>query len=469
MATYFIDLDGVLFQRGTMRPIQNVVDQLRTIRQEGHQIILTTLRKPGRNDPPELTIEITEKALKEQDIPYDHIVHSCSSPRVVINDEGAFSINHPTDHPWKQSYITLTPTQREPKIAQRLQASFEAIAWTNWRFGEIANNPEDCDDYVQTMDIAKSLILSGGFQHEDVIRMLTSDPGYVINGWTVPPSGRYVSQHSQSAKLFRSREYSFYATDGVTDGAAMRVTALAGWYGDNLDNLVEITNRCSRITHASLEARLAAILVALRIRQLLFRPKACSIPQLLHEFETAKHLLGVQKSADFFTERLYSAALIGMKQLDQETCLSRLASDIGLTQLAWTTPITATIWSFNDDLAPDRIMENQHNILNALTLRPPSKASIEITEDTYKPVCYEADLQHVSEIDPGNSYLNKRGDILRKLDIDTLLSITFSLIALKGDSQQLPPPQQVVQAVNVFGDDLAYISRQIASRRGIYK
>ena len=456
-----------------MQPNEGAIKKLRELRNEGHQIILTTLRKPGRNDPPELTIELTEQALKEQEIPYDHIVHSCSSPRVVINDEGSFAINHPCNTAWQESYFRLTPARRDPSVAKKIQLSLETIAWTNARFAEITNTPEDCDDYVQTLNIAKSLITSGGYNQKDVIKKLTSRPGYTLNGWTVPPAGRYTHDQSQCSKLFRSGEHSYFAIDGMTDGAAMRIAPLAAWYGDNLENLVTAVNKCSRITHAALEARLAAILVALRIRQLLFRTEKNSIYNLLKEFEEAKEILGANKgkTTNFFSRRLYEAAIIGETKQDKDQCIHSLAKNIGITQLAWTTPITAVIWSFNSQINPkDSFTKQQCNDLyNVLTpTRDGSKSSIYITDKTYQSERIEEDLAHVRAADPHNSYLKKRGEKLYELDLDTLLSITFSLLAMKDGQRQTPPKEELRNASNLFGDNLELISQLIACRQGVY-
>jgi hydroxymethylpyrimidine pyrophosphatase-like HAD family hydrolase len=91
MAAYFVDLDGTTFYFGTNTPLPNALENLRAALKAGHQIIFTTLRAD---------VADIRKVLKKAGLDC-MIVTGVQSPRIVINDDGAQAINHPTDAPWK--------------------------------------------------------------------------------------------------------------------------------------------------------------------------------------------------------------------------------------------------------------------------------------------------------------------------------------------------------------------------------
>ena len=88
MAAFFVDLDGTLFNFGTNDFASNAQEFLSWIKDNNHQLILTTYR--GGDDfknHPIFDKDKTLKALKELDVEYDHILFSIVSPRIVINDD----------------------------------------------------------------------------------------------------------------------------------------------------------------------------------------------------------------------------------------------------------------------------------------------------------------------------------------------------------------------------------------------
>ncbi len=91
MAAYFIDLDGTVFYHGTNNPLPGAIDLLRSIRAGGHQLIFTTQRSDASS---------AQEALSEKGI-LGLFVTGVESPRILINDQGAKAINHPTDSAWK--------------------------------------------------------------------------------------------------------------------------------------------------------------------------------------------------------------------------------------------------------------------------------------------------------------------------------------------------------------------------------
>jgi len=99
MATYFIDFDGVFFEYGTMNPTKHAVDYVNKLIKEGHQVIFTTSRTHKDNKPERLNLHKTKAVLGALNVKYTDIVEGLSSPRIVVNDEGAVAVNHERDTP----------------------------------------------------------------------------------------------------------------------------------------------------------------------------------------------------------------------------------------------------------------------------------------------------------------------------------------------------------------------------------
>jgi len=93
MAAWFVDLDGTVFQWGTEEPLPGAIEQLLKWQDRGDQVIFVT----QRNGP---WARVAQHALQSLGI-FDPIVLSnISSPRTVINDQGACAINHEKNAPW---------------------------------------------------------------------------------------------------------------------------------------------------------------------------------------------------------------------------------------------------------------------------------------------------------------------------------------------------------------------------------
>jgi hypothetical protein len=88
MAAYFIDLDGTFFKHGTMEPVENNIREL----SKTHQIIFVTARKePNGNQ--DISLEKTIAYLNTLGFAY-RIIGDVTSPRVLINDDGAYIVPH---------------------------------------------------------------------------------------------------------------------------------------------------------------------------------------------------------------------------------------------------------------------------------------------------------------------------------------------------------------------------------------
>jgi hydroxymethylpyrimidine pyrophosphatase-like HAD family hydrolase len=90
MAAYFVDLDGTTFYFGTNKFLPNARENLLALKRAGHQLIFTTLRDDAAD---------VRRVLKRAGLDAT-IITGVQSPRVVINDDGAYAVNHQTDTPW---------------------------------------------------------------------------------------------------------------------------------------------------------------------------------------------------------------------------------------------------------------------------------------------------------------------------------------------------------------------------------
>lgn len=114
--TYFIDIDGVLFENGaqyfkpywgTTKPILENIEKIKELKRNGNYIIITTSRTEEYR-------EITEKQFKEMDIEYDQLVMGIGNgKRIIIND---FSNSNP--YP---SCIAINIERNEKQLSKLLK------------------------------------------------------------------------------------------------------------------------------------------------------------------------------------------------------------------------------------------------------------------------------------------------------------------------------------------------------------
>lgn len=98
MATYFIDIDGTLTYEGTNQFLPQADLFLKMLAMRGHQVVLTTARP--RIGSADLIRRVRE--LVDDDAT---VIFGVSSPRILINNEGAHAIKHKTDSDWSQQDI----------------------------------------------------------------------------------------------------------------------------------------------------------------------------------------------------------------------------------------------------------------------------------------------------------------------------------------------------------------------------
>ena len=479
MATFFLDLDGVIFKHGTMEVNENALEFLKKIKEDGHQIVFTTARKKFNNNVPCLNLDYTAKALKNLGIQYDSILGELSSPRIVINDEGAFAINHKKNSPLNYNFQRSKQEKLIPNPA-KVYNGLLAMAWTSARHG--GEDWEDADEYIQTIVIARSLLRCKGVNHIDTVKSLRSNPNAKISHFG--PGGLKLSQLKPGErrgaiyKLLESDENEYLAVDGITDGAAMRTLPLAAAFGDDFNKLVLATNRISRITHASIEARLSAILVALRFRQIIFNTEG-NHWTLISSMVKAVELLGAKKSSTFFLNRCKLAAKIIESNLGTEKTLLSLVANIGMKHFAWSTPIAAVFWSYAFDkdftrwLPPrsNRIRDDQ-TITNAisgeeyityngeLTIKGDNCTSIKLSKDLYSKKLILSDSIHFKSIYKLNPENKKIFGNERAMDVDTFFSIAYSLCAADVGIEGIAEEAKI-KADLIYDYDLMQISKQL--------
>tara|TARA_B100000497_G_C7260904_1_gene184801 strand:- start:158 stop:496 length:339 start_codon:yes stop_codon:yes gene_type:complete len=86
--TYFVDIDGTIlkyrkfetYENTKAEPIHSTVEYLKSAKEEGHMIILTTAR-------PDWLYVHTVNELKTNDVPFDRLIMGIErGPRYLIND-----------------------------------------------------------------------------------------------------------------------------------------------------------------------------------------------------------------------------------------------------------------------------------------------------------------------------------------------------------------------------------------------
>lgn len=455
MATYLLDFDGVFFRHGTMEPAEGAVDFVRGLKSRGHCIVFLTARQRLNNDPDNLTVEKTEQMLASLGVPFDRIVEGVTSPRVIVNDEGAYAINHPRDLPLHRLTRELSRLPDRSDLVRRAYHALAAVSWVAWKYAD----GDDADDYVQTMIIGKSLTSCGGFDHADLVARYRTRPGYVFHGEDLPEGGNHPDFKGQVSKLLKSNDPLYEATDGVADGSAMKVTAIAARYLDDFQSLVENTDRITRVTHGTVEARMASMLIALRLRQVFLGIDPDNMHQLIEELKIGSEILGFGDRAAFFLGRVCKARDIATEHAKPVELLYELSCHIGMDHLAWSTPIAACFWSFHADTNFSQWFSRQHEKKMYLPRRFGIFPHVVHGKTLLRSV-HEEDKQQLRAIGQYDDFVNTHGYHWQKsVDIDTFLSIAISIIAARHGIDSIK--MEVPQAIEMFGDDLSLLTEQL--------
>jgi hypothetical protein len=440
MASYFIDLDGTFFLFPSQTPAENAVETVRRLASEGHSIIFTTLRT--RSDP-RLGETATLRKLAELGVPYKSIVWHVKSPRIVVNDDGAFAFNHPRD-----SALTYDRLRVKDVIRRKVEAALGMLAWVGLRYYII--NPEfiDADDYIQTMLILESLLDHDGVHHFDLVQRYRQGRKTSINGNDIPMNG--ALHLGQLHKLRQSNDPGYFDQGGITTGACMKVFGIAAYY-PKFHDLVWAVNQVTRITHGSAEARLAAILTALRFRHAL---EDIDDPDLLLlDFSRAAHAVGLFGTPAF--DVVFRAANKARNIIRTGRAFEQLVEQVGLMYLCWSCPVSAVFWSYVLD---DHYKGSFETIGSDKQFKPDGKLILvdEAVKKEYLDYLIQTNQREF--VQPYVWEYNEQG----RQDSDTFFSIAFSIRACRHP--EFLAPKELEEARAAFGDDWTPAIKRLIAR-----
>jgi hypothetical protein len=336
------------------------------------------------------------------------------------------------------------------RIASRLHDSLIALAKISLLYSSEGGSDQeilDVDDYIQTILIGESLVANRGFNHRDLVRRYRTKPGHIIGGREVAASGISARYKGQVKKLIDSRDLDFRADDGITSGSAMKVACIAAFYED-MAALVENTDRITRITHDSIDSRLAALLTVLRYRQV-FRDEENSTGHLRAALAGAIGQLGIAGS-EFFLELFDAGAAMVASSEDPVRLLARLNAVIGLSHIATSVPIAACLWSFRRvDLAA---------VLTGWSLHDKYEIRAGDAVIEHRDWRYEPHRRHFLALGytAGDSRLLGE-DARSHFDLDTFFSIAFSLLAAQYGLQDCVRDGELDE----FTDNLDVLARNL--------
>lgn len=328
------------------------------------------------------------------------------------------------------SYFTerFQPIPRSTVIPRATRA-LDAMAWANLLYDQSCHM--DCDDYAQTVLLMLSIAEKGGLDAEHFITNLRSHGVVKWGEDYLPPSGIPLGHATgQISKLLKSTDHDYRASDGITDGAAMRTLGLALRYGKDLHRLAKETDACARITHSEIEARAAAVFVAARYAQVFYGRG--NMARLIKNVKPLYRELGYGERGQFFLKLARKAA--GCIGGGSGRTLVRLMQEIGMLHLAFSTPITAVAYSYVGSARDKPLLEG---ITDVYTLTIDGKP---YDGGCLSDVSHESFVAHLEKYDQldqhDRDYFQHDEQIRikpRRIDADTFFSIAFSLIAAKQE------------------------------------
>lgn len=341
------------------------------------------------------------------------------------------------------------------RIASRLHHSLIALAKISLLYSGAGTEQEilDVDDYIQTVLIGESLVANRGFNHRDLVRRYRTKPGHLIGGREVAASGISARYKGQVKKLIDSRDLDFRAVDGITSGSAMKVACIAAFYADDMAALVENMDKITRITHASVDARLAALLTVLRFRQI-----------FLEEEDTTAHLrdalvgaigrLGITGS-EFFLALFDAGAAMVASTEDPVRLLARLNAAIGLSHVATSAPIAACLWSFRP--------VDMRSVLTSWGLHDKYEIRAGDTVIKHSDWRYDAHRRHFLALGYTGADSRLLAEEARShFDLDTFFSNAFSLLAAQYGFQGCVRDGELDE----FTDNLEVLARNLVELSG---
>lgn len=264
------------------------------------------------------------------------------------------------------------------------------------------------------------MIANRGFNHRDLVRRYRTRPGHIVAGREVAASGISLRYKGQLKKLIDSRDLAFQATDGITNGSAMKVACIAAFYVADLADLVKSTDSITRVTHNAVDARLAALLVALRFRQI-FLEKDNSTDYLRSTLVRAIEQLEIAGS-DFFLQNFDQGASLVSESSSADQLLADLNRVVGLSHVATSAPIAACLWSFRP--VDMRTVLSTWDIHNKYEIRG---GDMVIRHQDWRYQAHQRHFRDLGYTGADSKLLNEES--FSHFDLDTFFSISFSLLA----------------------------------------
>lgn len=206
---------------------------------------------------------------------------------------------------------------------------------------------EDADDYVQPMTVVKSVAALGRVNRAAMVAAFRSKPGYSIDGVELYFGGVRPSYKGQLSKLLASTDLDYQATDGISDGSAVR-SLFAPYFTCDFDEMLRLSDLVCRITHAAADARMAAALMGCRVWQLLHDQHSAPVAageNLLEMLEYTAQFLNLDGA--FFIGRCRAAHRIccALDRQPPDLKLRELVAKIGLHHAAFGAPVTSAFFS----------------------------------------------------------------------------------------------------------------------------
>lgn len=103
MAALISDLDGTVFKWGTEEFLPGAHEELTRWLNAGNQIIFVTQRESWFGGRSTATLE---RFLKKE-FPGCGLITNVSSPRILVNDQGAVAVNHRKNSPFRHDLLRL--------------------------------------------------------------------------------------------------------------------------------------------------------------------------------------------------------------------------------------------------------------------------------------------------------------------------------------------------------------------------
>jgi hypothetical protein len=339
----------------------------------------------------------------------------------------------------------------ENQIISKLNSALIAIAKISYIYSIEGSDDEeilDVDDYIQTILIGESLVANHGFNHKDLVRRYRTRPGHIIGGRRVAASGISSWYRGQIKKLIDSQDIEFRAVDGITSGSAMKVACIAAFYALDMDELFVNTDRITRITHESVDARLAALMTTLRYRQI-FLGIDSSVADLREALISAKQKLKINDS-EFFFELFDVGASLVDKFSDPVELLIELNRVVGLSHLATSVPISACLWTFCP-IDPSAVL-NHWTLFDRVEIHTGSSQIMHsdwnyvVHRQRYINLGYSVADSRLLDTPPRSHF-----------DLDTFFSIALSMLAAKNGVGNLVSDSELHE----FTDNLYILSKNI--------